>query len=420
MIRLVEKNRLVELLDNKDKRVRNACSNALEKFYPNSEGVIEKLISSINKYDNECLSLAAIISRFTPSNNDIINLVKLFNSIDPEKNEYSMSIHYHLKSCLLSFPFEVLEKNHDIINFNEELSEVYKIVENRTSIKSQDPDYLWDELYNLCNNYKDKPIEGNDRQSANLLFEGLCRYPEHIKHKVIMFLNHETKEKYHFEEYMVQLAGEFKINETIPFLFRIFLTTDCMHIVNDLCIRSLGKIGSLEVVNEIGNIYASFDDDQKLSISEILKYIPYDYSENFAISLLENEKDKVNKTFLSGVLCDIFSLKGMSHVLHMIKEKEYDPTIMALFDYLLPVYIYHKIKIENLSKIEYNANIFQENEMKNNSFYKIAAPLHEEFNEYSNKQNISKKLKRNKHKNNVVPIVGGGSKRRSRRRKKSE
>ena len=418
MRRLVEKNRLVELLDNKDERVRNACSNALEKFYPNSEGVIEKLFSSINKYDNECLALVARVRSFTPSNNDIINLVKLFNSIDPDKNDYSMNIHYHLKSCLLAFPFEVLKKNHDIISFNKELSEIYKIAENRTIIKLQNPDYLWDQLNNLCNNYKDKQIEENDRQYANLLFEGLCSYPEHVKHKVIMFLSHETKEKYHFEEYMVQLAGELKINETIPFLFRIFLNTDYMHIVNGLCIRALGKIGSLEVVNEIENIHTSCDNDQKSIISDILKYIPYDYSENYAIRLLESEKDKTNKTFLAGVLCDIFSLKGMSHVLRMIKEKEYDPTIMALFDYLLPVYIYHNIKIKNLSKIESNSNRFQEGTMRNHSFYKIAAPLREAFNDYSNEQNKSKKVERNKQKNNVVQLVEGSSKRRSRRRNK--
>src|SRR5208337_2588775 len=164
---LVKKNKLIQLSQHNDKRVRDACSEALSKFFNDSGGVIEIFLNAIEKFPNECLSLSARLKNFIPSDNDIVRMVKLYNSIDPSENEYNMNIQFHLKNSLIHFPFSIIEKNQDIICFNKDLSEVLKIAKTRDEIKSKDPDKLWKELDELCSRHNNKYLEGADRQYAN-------------------------------------------------------------------------------------------------------------------------------------------------------------------------------------------------------------------------------------------------------------
>ena len=101
----------------------------------------------------------------------------------------------------------------------------------------------------------------------------------------------------------------------------------------------------------------------------ILKYIPYSYTEDLAIELLKNENNMTNKTFIAGVLCDIFSLRGMEHGLKIVEEKDYDVQAMHLLDYITPVYTYYNEKIDNLADIELKDDKFIQEEMENDPLY---------------------------------------------------
>ena len=59
---IINKDRLIELLNHQDARVRNASVHALEKYFSGSYGVIEYLLKSIKRYPDDCLSLVAIVS----------------------------------------------------------------------------------------------------------------------------------------------------------------------------------------------------------------------------------------------------------------------------------------------------------------------------------------------------------------------
>jgi len=415
---LVEKNKLLQLIQYDDERVRDAASEALTKFFCNTNGVIEIFLNAIEIFPNECLSLLASLKYFIPTDDDIIRILKLLNNINPKENSYNLNMYFHLKNCFIEFPFEIIERNQKIISFNKELSDVLTIALNREKIKSKDPDELWRELDKLCSSYNNEDLESNDKQYANLLYEGLLRHPSIISHKVIMSLSVETESKYHFEEYMVQLAEKFKLEETIPSIFRIYEKTDYMHIVNGLCVRALGSIGGLKIVDSIKNKYNFADESHKTGLISILKYIPFTYSEDIAIELLKNEKSKTNKTFLSGVLCDIFSLTGMEYVLSIIKKKEYDPQISHLIDYVIPVYIYYKNDYSNLQSVESEDKNFIENEQKNDPVYQAFEPLRKYFEKISENEFKHKENESITKKDNVIKITNSISKRKSKRRKK--
>lgn len=374
---IVKKERLIELLHHDDKRVRNASSRALARFYPESEGVIEHLLESITTYEKDSLILAARIHSFLPTDDDINKIITLLYEINDPKDDYSISMNYHLIFSLITFPFEIIEKNRELFLYNDQLQKMYEHVKIRNEIYSRPPETLWDELENICTNYNGKEFEGTEKRYADLLLNGLKKYPEKIKHRIIQFLSHEEKTNYHMEEYMVSLAGALKIEETIPYLFRIFNDSNFMHSVHGRCTRSLGEIGTKQVVDEIERQYNP-ENDLRNGLVEIFGYIPYDFSENVLIKLLNEEQDIAIKTFLAGSLCDIFSLKAGELIINVIENQHYDPTISALCDELIPVYVYHN-KAYDFSSLELKEADYAKKTRENNPFFQKAEPLREAF-----------------------------------------
>jgi len=419
---LIEKNRLIELLYYEDKRVRDTGVETLQRFFSGSKGVIEYLLQSIETYENQCLSLAAGVRSFIPGDTDIGRIIKLINDCKFKTDEYSLNLQFHLQISLMHFPIDILERNKQLFRFNEDLTRFFEVIKNHERIRSQEPDVLLNELEKLCDEHQGKRIEKEIYKYGRLLFNGLKRHSKAIKHKVIMFLSHETKEKYHFEEYMVELAGELKLEETIPYLFRIYKDSDFMHTVNSKCIHALGKIGTREVVSGVDNLYNNSDDEKRSGLAEIFKYIPYDYSEEVAIRLLKEEVDLSNKTFLAGALCDLFSLRATDLIIEIINKKEYDPSIMVLSDYLRPIYVYHQKKFEGFQDIEQrDKNHFQET-MESSPFYTLGKKLREilDFSVAEKEKLDSTKSNTNAHKKNVIPYKGVQPKSRIRKKKKKK
>jgi len=108
---------------------------------------------------------------------------------------------------------------------------------------------------------------------------------------------------------MVNLAGKLRLKAAAPFLFRILKESEFIHTVHGQCIRALGNIGTREVVEGIANFYYS-NKKLRTAFADILKYIPYDYSENLAIQLINEEQDLSDKTFLPVPCVTFFLLKG--------------------------------------------------------------------------------------------------------------
>jgi HEAT repeat protein len=108
-----------------------------------------------------------------------------------------------------------------------------------------------------------------------------------------MYLSKETKVDYHFEDYLVQLSGDLKIEESVPYLFKLLNDTDFMHVVHSTCIKALGKIGGAQVVDYIYNDWSN--EKLRSEYTSILGSIPFDYSEELLIRCLNHEKDKAVK-----------------------------------------------------------------------------------------------------------------------------
>ncbi len=388
---LVDKDRLIQLLGHRDKIVRDQSVMALASFFPFSRGIIAPLIQAINNNKSESLSLSFNIKNFIPSHEEFAELIKLFNETNPNKDENSINISWHIQQSLLCFPIEILTNNRNAIKFNEKLAQYYDFAINAERIKSQKPDDLWNSLRDLCKQHKNKDFDRESSQYAQLYNQGLLRHKDHVKHKVIMHLSKETKVDYHFENYLVLLSGDLKIEESVPYLFKLLNNTDFMHIVHDTCLQALGKIGGAQVVDHIYKDWSNVK--LRSEYTRILGNIPFDYSEDFLIRCLNHETDKSVKTFLSSALCDIFSMKGIELVLNVIKKKDYDPQIMSLFNHLLPVYAYHGIALDNAEEIEYVQDQFTKTNWEKDPLYEMSRKLKSSLDQLLFEQDKNESIK---------------------------
>jgi uncharacterized protein YecA (UPF0149 family) len=397
---LVSEQRLIELLLHKDKRVRDEAASALERYFPKSRNVIKHLLKAFYIYEGDTLCLTGRIKSFLPDEEEIHEILKVLTEITSKQDENLINIYSHLMNGLYQFPYDLITDHKELFVFNEHLKELYEIITKRNQIKSRSPKILWTELSNICKQNKGKNLNNSTGQYVDLLVEGLLQYGDEIKHKVIMSLSQETTD-YHFELYMVQIAGGLKIQETVPYLFRILIDSDFLDIVNDECTRALGKIGGREVVGQVELLYPNYKDIRP-QLASILESIPYNYSEDLVIRLLKNEADIENKTFLAESLCGMFSLKAAGLIIEIIENEQYAPSIVCLSDLLVPIYEYHH-QAYNLTALQNKDHQFSQEKRDND-------PLRQLFSEFTDniiKQADNKNLQRKVGRNEPCPCGSG-------------
>ena len=387
---LVQKEKLISLLEHNDSRVRDGAARALDRFFAGSTDVICHLIKAIDRFPDDCLTQASELKYFIPAEDDLPEIIRLHNAVDKKaKDEKSLSLRFHLTQCLLYSPFDLLKQNENIFGFSREILNVYELAENWESFRNQSLEELWEELTGLCNHTQDKGAEAEDRDYGAVLIEGLGRHGDAIKQKVIMHLRQKKPSNYDFQEYMVRLAGKLRLNETVPDLFRILRESDYMHTVHSECIRVLGRIGSREVVDEIERIYGE-DPEEKIALAEILRDIPYDYAENLALRLIQEEQDLNAKTFLACSLCDIFSWNAVETLKDMVRKKQVDHEVTMITDDLVPVYAYHDKPIEQLHVLSVTEKKHSEEHRKSNPLYQASEPMRQAFMEYREKESAER------------------------------
>jgi hypothetical protein len=403
---LVNKERLIELLDHDNPHVRNESIKALASFFKGSSDVIAAIIKAIDKNKDDSLSLVARIKSFIPNDDEIAELIRLFNETDPEADDESMNRHYHIQQSLLHFPIDILTNNEKIIRFNEDLSHAMDIALSREKVKVQDPDYLWNTMKDICSQFDNKEMDRDASQQVWLLSQGLLRHREQVKHKIIMHLSQETEVNYHLEDILVSMAGDLKIEEPVPFLFNLLRTTDYMHLVHDKCIQSLGKIGGRQVVKSIDEDW--HNEELRSGYSSILRRIPFDYTEELLIRCLNQESKEEIKTFLCGALCDIFSFKGAEKVLEIVKNEEYDPQISHLWDYVVPVFVYHDKEIDDIEEIQTRQDEYIKLKRESDPLYKASEGLRNTFDkiqkQHEKEKAKKKKLQKKQKKKNVIKL----------------
>ncbi|MGE5340428.1 MAG: HEAT repeat domain-containing protein [Candidatus Omnitrophota bacterium] len=351
---LVDKRRLIELLNEDDVRVVNAAGEALERFFWDQEdiiGIFLTLLGNENKREpRRDLSLVHRMPSFPASENDVQAIIRMLLSLHGKTDDESDELSWTLNVVLLENPFPLLEKNHSLFIANPELMKTYKKAKEWDKFRLMKPDKLWQRFEQEI----EIPFtegEAGRHVYVHMLVHWLIQKDETIKPKVLACLKREDIEDETIKSFLVEMAGKLKLVEAVPFLFRILRDSDPMDIIYHDCIRYLGMLATPDLVRSIERLYI-MDEEIRTGIAEILGNIPYEYSEDLCIKLFEKERDIFQRTFFAGSLCNLFSVKGREGLLDAILESEYDPLVLNLFDQLVSVYVYHRWPIDELYQLE--------------------------------------------------------------------
>ena len=92
----------------------------------------------------------------------------------------------------------------------------------------------------------------------------------------------------------------------------------------------------------------------------------------------------------------------------MIKNEEYDPQISHLWDYVVPVFIYHGKEINNIEEIQDQQDGYIKLKRESDPLYKASEGLRNTFDkiqkQHERNKAKKKKLQRKQRKKNIVKM----------------
>jgi len=385
---LVQKEKLIQLVNHDDGRVRNACSKALERFFPNSEGVVTPLLTAIQAHtgSESALTQAAMLRFFIPTGDDVKEILDLHNrlyKIKPKELPI-MSTVMHLHESLLNAPFHILEIHADSLSSDPTFQKAFKRAKKLNQLCQSEPQTLRAQLESLSEQYAQEQVEDEDPMLPYLIETALFqKADQETKEQISRYLGRSNDEiNIYLQESFIRLSGYLKIEASIPHLFRFLRESEPLdNAIND-SITALGRIGTREVV-QMGEAHYRTHKEFGTNLLEILKYIPQDYAEESAVKFLTQSEDPQLRTVAAGALCDIFSDKYKEKVLEVVRRRDYDNTIMELTEYLVPVYVYHGASIDQQEELEKSDREFREQALQSSPFYNNAKKIKQALESYA-------------------------------------
>lgn len=348
---MIDKSKLIELLNHPEENIRNAAAAALQNFFSDSTDVISNILDATEKFGRERSAfLFSTLSSFVPTDSDIKRIVALLNSIDPDANEDLLYVYNELLDSLFDFPIKILEKN---VSALKELA-VYKDIEDflkyEKKVSVTPPENLWKQLEKLAKKNDGQDFSEDDALTAYSLIKYLTNHKKFISQKFDELMDKDDL-LYYTEGFLIELAGKCKLEDKVSSIFDIFLNTDFEDMFHDVCIEALLQIGTEEVVQKIISSYDNGPIFQRASFAGMLGHLLLPSSEEFCLQILEKEKDKECRTFAAISLIEMLSEKAINPIASMLQNKSYDLSVCNLYDELYPVLVYNNVSQQKIKEI---------------------------------------------------------------------
>jgi hypothetical protein len=146
--KLVNRQRLIELLYHPYQRIREDSLDALRSFFPGEKHIIGHILNVCSKYDTNHLHLVSGIPSFIPTKNEFYRLIE-FTKQHSKKEKQDINILYHLYTALQKFPFSFIDQQSHLFQGDEDLEKLHKGAKFQEEIRSEKPLHLWKKLKDL-------------------------------------------------------------------------------------------------------------------------------------------------------------------------------------------------------------------------------------------------------------------------------
>ena len=238
-----------------------------------------------------------------------------------------------IRSALVQADANLLKQHDDTIVQLDELDQKSKDrICQRLMLASQSPSNLWLQLDDFCQQSDKLNTVPNDLDLADDLVEALGRYPEFSSPRVLAVLTGKPADTW-MELSMVRLAGELRLEEAIPNIIVLLDKADDW--IFEEGYRSLSKIGSDKVVDDLAHAYPAGSRDLRSSAVSILENVHTELSAETCLKWFEGEENHhIRCSLLQAILLG-FSPAGIEPARQFVLTTPLDPDVLEVRSDLL-------------------------------------------------------------------------------------
>ncbi len=217
------------------------------------------------------------------------------------------------------------------------LKEMHEEFQERLQLATWDDDQCWNELGHICAEGVGKDV---DFGHASRVVEALARQGGKYTDRILDLLAKEVKDfetdpMALLETYLVDLAGEMRLERAIP------LVVKKLHLVGDVlseaCVDALGKIGTDAAAEAVAEGWQDAEWDYRLYATSALDKIHSDTTVRKCLDLLPHDKELDIRTKLADALLSQYAAEGIEPVREMVERRAYDSMCSDLMRKLVAV-----------------------------------------------------------------------------------
>ncbi len=322
---------------HEDEPVRNVVVEYFADSWCRDEDIVPMIIQACDRFgEEENICGLNACRRFPIAEQAFLDLVARFSSVTEITGMAGVNASYHLNRAIATAPVGLLIQHETaVLESPHQTKKTMDFIQHRREFAGWSAQQLWAELQDYARRSEDKKY-ANDINHAyvDALVEALAPYDVPDATTLCTLLYSPNNENGWLEIFLIDLAGERRVHETISILVDKFrIDTDYML---ERCSEALAKIGDPESVRLIRNAFPNESWSYRLYTSSLLGKIKVQESEDAIIALLESESDATIRTNICFGLCKLFSRRGVDVVRQEIR-KGYDSGLVELEEELLPV-----------------------------------------------------------------------------------
>jgi hypothetical protein len=244
-------------------------------------------------------------------------------------------IEYHLQRAVQWVDFPVLAaRREELLSFEPLFPHVRDHLAERLRLADLLLDELWEGLLRDSRDNDRNAVGEFDHRVADRLVEALARHGAPAAERALARLRDDSGQDW-IEIYCVDLLGRLRHAPATAILVeRLQVDAD---LLTDRVVTALGRIGTIEVVERLEELYSRSDWDVRLYADDPLPRIKRPESEAALLRLLEKEEEPDLAAGLAAGLCELCTTEGLEAVRRVIVEERYDPQIAELDELLLTV-----------------------------------------------------------------------------------
>ena len=336
-MRLSENKVKAAILDI-DLEIRQRAIRYFSKSYSTDRSVMPLVIEAVETFGRQDAYHLIGFSRDLPQTEKTIAWI--IDELNNEESDHHENYTYNLSIVLArADPALLLLRESDILDSSHFIQALHGPFSERLQMLSWDKLTCWQKLEDFCDEGKDiQYVNEVNLSYGKRIVEALARYGDECEEEIHAILNQKVDDYRNspmkwMEPLVVQLAGETRLESTIPLLITKLI--DDGEWLNVECAQSLTQIGTPAVLEAVADAYSNAPRHFRLYATQPLEFIRTDLAVEKCLLLLRQEKDQQIRLDLAHALLSQFSQEGIEEARKLLVGRKLNVESLELRNYLV-------------------------------------------------------------------------------------